>query len=95
SGYYTLVLEAKDRIGGRICTKRGLKVNWVDLGASYIGSNQFNILRIAKQFEIKTYKVFSDGLSIDYVEVWSQQQIYFIFTFPGQKNGLRIGWLGI
>ncbi|RWS06832.1 amine oxidase-like protein [Dinothrombium tinctorium] len=63
-----LILEAKDRIGGRIYTKRSSKVNWVDLGASYIGPNQVNILRIAKQFEIKTYKVFSDGLSIDYVE---------------------------
>lgn len=32
-----LVLEARDRVGGRTYTKRDPKVKWVDLGGSYVG----------------------------------------------------------
>ncbi|RWS30223.1 amine oxidase [flavin-containing] B-like isoform X1 [Leptotrombidium deliense] len=60
-----LVLEAQDRVGGRTYTKHSSKVSWVDLGASYIGPNQHNILRLAEELGVKTYKVFSDGKIVD------------------------------
>lgn len=52
-----LVLEARDRVGGRTYTKRDPKVDWVDLGGSYVGPTQDHLLRIAKELGIKTFLV--------------------------------------
>lgn len=52
-----LVLEARDRVGGRTFTKRDPKVDWVDLGGSYVGPTQDHLLRIAKELGLKTFLV--------------------------------------
>lgn len=52
-----LVLEARDRVGGRTLTKRGEDGSWVDLGGSYVGPTQDHILRLVKEFDLKTYLV--------------------------------------
>ena len=48
-----VVLEARDRVGGRTHTKRDPKVNWVDLGGSYIGPTQDHLLRITKELGLQ------------------------------------------
>lgn len=50
-------MEASDRVGGRTYTKRNPKVDWVDLGGSYVGPTQDHLLRIAKELGVKTYLV--------------------------------------
>ncbi|KAG4071010.1 hypothetical protein HA402_001447 [Bradysia odoriphaga] len=52
-----LVLEARNRVGGRTYTKRDPKVNWVDLGGSYVGPTQDHLLRIAKELGVETFLV--------------------------------------
>lgn len=73
-----VVLEARDRVGGRTCTE---KVRFdsqkpddekadkaeeisVDVGGAYVGPTQDRILRIAKELSIPTYKVFTEGMYI-------------------------------
>ncbi|XP_028291982.1 amine oxidase [flavin-containing] [Gouania willdenowi] len=57
SGLNPLVLEARDRVGGRTFTVRNKETKWVDLGGAYIGPTQNRILRLAKEYGVKTYKV--------------------------------------
>ncbi|XP_042314148.1 amine oxidase [flavin-containing] A-like isoform X2 [Sceloporus undulatus] len=57
SGLRVVVLEARDRVGGRTHTIRNKQVKYVDLGGSYIGPTQNRILRLAKELGIETYKV--------------------------------------
>lgn len=52
-----LVLEARNRVGGRTNTKRDPKVDWVDLGGSYVGPTQDHLLRIAKELGLATFLV--------------------------------------
>ncbi|XP_076353929.1 amine oxidase [flavin-containing] B-like [Tachypleus tridentatus] len=52
-----IVLEARERVGGRTLTKRDPNLKYVDLGGSYVGPTQNRLLRLAKEFGIETYKV--------------------------------------
>uniref|UniRef100_A0A8C4MNW3 Monoamine oxidase B n=1 Tax=Equus asinus asinus TaxID=83772 RepID=A0A8C4MNW3_EQUAS len=57
SGLNVIVLEARDRVGGRTYTIRNQNVKYVDLGGSYVGPTQNRILRLAKELGLETYKV--------------------------------------
>uniref|UniRef100_A0A2K5XDP5 Amine oxidase n=1 Tax=Mandrillus leucophaeus TaxID=9568 RepID=A0A2K5XDP5_MANLE len=56
-GVSVLVLEARDRVGGRTYTVRNEHVNYVDVGGAYVGPTQNRILRLSKELGIETYKV--------------------------------------
>ena len=63
-----LVLEARDRVGGRTCSAPvvlhdGEKTKTVncDVGGAYVGPSQDRILRVAEEFGIETYPVFVEG----------------------------------
>ena len=56
-GLSVVVLEARDRVGGRTYTIRNKNVKYVDLGGSYVGPTQNRILRLAKELGLETYKV--------------------------------------
>ena len=62
----TVVLEARDRVGGRTHTLERDEVKYVDLGGSYVGPTQNRILRMAKNLGIKTYKVFAEGKNTEH-----------------------------
>ncbi|KAG2457064.1 AOF oxidase, partial [Polypterus senegalus] len=57
SGLNVVVLEARDRVGGRTYTTRNKHCKYVDLGGAYIGPTQNRIFRVAKELGIETYKV--------------------------------------
>nr|XP_008105637.1 PREDICTED: amine oxidase [flavin-containing] A [Anolis carolinensis] len=64
SGLKVVVLEARDRVGGRTHTIRNKQVNYVDVGGAYVGPTQNQILRLAKELGIETYKVDVDDAGI-------------------------------
>ncbi|XP_035692450.1 amine oxidase [flavin-containing] B-like [Branchiostoma floridae] len=57
TGLDVQVLEARDRVGGRTFTARDPSYGYVDLGGAYVGPTQDRILRIAKELDLKLYKV--------------------------------------
>lgn len=61
-----IVLEARERVGGRTHTVKNNVIEWVDLGGSYVGPTQDYILRLSHEVGVKTYKVFSDLRSIQF-----------------------------
>uniref|UniRef100_A0A669BCF2 Amine oxidase n=1 Tax=Oreochromis niloticus TaxID=8128 RepID=A0A669BCF2_ORENI len=67
SGLNPVVLEARDRVGGRTFTVQNKEAKWVDLGGAYIGPTQNRILRLAKEYGIKTYKVNEQENLVHYV----------------------------
>lgn len=62
----TVVLEARDRVGGRTHTLVRDEVHYVDLGGSYVGPTQNRILRMAKHLGVKTYKVYTSGKNTEH-----------------------------
>ncbi|XP_071784699.1 amine oxidase [flavin-containing] B-like isoform X2 [Asterias amurensis] len=52
-GQNVLVLEARDRVGGRTYTLRDPAFEYLDVGGTYIGPTQNRIIRLAKEYGIQ------------------------------------------
>ncbi|MEE6469590.1 hypothetical protein FKM82_008686 [Ascaphus truei] len=85
SGLSVVVLEARDRVGGRTHTIRNKEVYYVDVGGSYVGPTQNHILRMAKDLGVQTYKVNVIGRLIQHVKGKSYT---FQGAFPPSWNPL-------
>ncbi|XP_008435485.1 amine oxidase [flavin-containing] [Poecilia reticulata] len=83
SGLNPVVLEARDRVGGRTFTVRNKEAKWVDLGGAYVGPTQNRILRLAKEYGVKTYKVNEQEHLVHYVNGKSYP---FKGSFPPMWN---------
>ncbi|XP_061647757.1 amine oxidase [flavin-containing] isoform X3 [Phyllopteryx taeniolatus] len=83
SGLSPVVLEARDRVGGRTFTTRNKETKWVDLGGAYVGPTQNRILRLAKQYGVETYKVNEQERLVHYVDGKSSS---FKASFPPMWN---------
>lgn len=59
-----LVLEARDRVGGRTHTVRNDRVKYVDVGGSYVGPTQNRVIRLAEELGIENYRVFDDDAAL-------------------------------
>jgi len=71
AGFSVTILEARDRIGGRIHTDRSLNVP-IDLGAAWIhGANGNPITDLAKAAKVKTIESDSDQLQLR----WPDQRV--------------------
>ncbi|EDO40503.1 predicted protein [Nematostella vectensis] len=66
-GVDTLVLEARDRVGGRTETLVDPRFKYTDLGGAYVGPTQNRILRVAKELGVETYQVFFEGKVSEYL----------------------------
>ncbi|XP_071479253.1 amine oxidase [flavin-containing] B-like [Diadema antillarum] len=63
-GVDVLVLEARNRVGGRTHTLRNDNIKYVDIGGSYIGPTQNRVIRMANELGIKNYRVFDEDAAI-------------------------------
>ena len=61
AGKSVVVLEARDRVGGRVLTKRLDAGPWVDLGGQWIGPTQHEITALARELEIETFATWTRG----------------------------------
>jgi monoamine oxidase len=62
-GIDVLVLEARDRVGGRTLSRtiRGARF---ELGAQWVGPTQHRLLSLARELEIETFPQFHDGKKV-------------------------------
>ncbi|XP_071799138.1 amine oxidase [flavin-containing] B-like isoform X2 [Asterias amurensis] len=56
-GLDVLVVEARDRLGGRTHTLVDPSIGYVDLGGAYVGPTQNRLLRMAKELGVENYKI--------------------------------------
>ncbi|XP_033638849.1 amine oxidase [flavin-containing] B-like [Asterias rubens] len=56
-GQNVLVLEARDRVGGRTYTKRDPSFQYADMGGSYIGPSQKRISKLANELGLNLHQV--------------------------------------
>jgi monoamine oxidase len=60
----TLVLEARDRVGGRMVRKSVIGGGWIDLGGQWIGPTQANILALADSLGVKHFDSYDTGRTV-------------------------------
>jgi len=61
AGREPLVLEASDRVGGRILTEEPIPGVFLELGAQWIGDTHHRMEALAAEFGIALYQQFEDG----------------------------------
>ncbi|XP_053403763.1 amine oxidase [flavin-containing] B-like [Mercenaria mercenaria] len=57
NGEGVLVLEARDRVGGRTYTMKDAEHGSIDLGGAYVGPTQNRIYRLCKELDLELYTV--------------------------------------
>jgi monoamine oxidase len=61
SGREPLVLEAADRVGGRILTEEPVPGVFLELGAQWIGDTHYRMRALAEELGVELYEQFEDG----------------------------------
>ena len=61
AGLSPLILEADERVGGRILTQEALPGVPVELGAQWIGDTHDRMFRLAAELGVETYEQYDDG----------------------------------
>ncbi len=67
AGHSVHVIEADDRVGGRIWTVRSTGGVALDWGAHFIGPQQQRITSLAKELGIKTYPTYNTGSNVQFL----------------------------
>ena len=64
AGYSVLVLEARDRVGGRVLNHRLGDGHVAEVGGQFVGPAQRHILALAAELGVATHPIFTSGLTI-------------------------------
>ena len=65
-GRNVLLLEARDRVGGRVWTQRFDDGSYVDLGGAWVGPTQDRLYALAREFGVDTFKTYDEGKSTQF-----------------------------
>lgn len=68
AGKTAIVLEARDRVGGRTCTKSLPGGPWIDVGGQWIGPTQHEITALVRELGVKTFPTWTRGDNLVVVE---------------------------
>jgi monoamine oxidase len=63
AGKNVLLLEARDRVGGRVHTQQFDDGSYVDLGGAWVGPSQDRIYALARAYGVETFRTFDTGKS--------------------------------
>lgn len=66
AGKSVRVLEARDRVGGRVWTRHFDDGSYVDLGGAWVGPSQDRIYALAREYGVDTFKTYDLGKSTQY-----------------------------
>ncbi|MBC3783640.1 flavin monoamine oxidase family protein [Spirosoma utsteinense] len=66
AGKRVLLLEARDRVGGRVHTQQFDDGSYVDLGGAWVGPSQDRIYALARAYGVETFKTFDTGKSTQF-----------------------------
>jgi monoamine oxidase len=56
-----VVVEARDRVGGRTCTEHLADGTWVDLGGQWIGPTQDRVAALVAELGLQTFPTYDEG----------------------------------
>jgi monoamine oxidase len=66
AGKSVLLLEARDRVGGRVFTQRFDDGTYADLGGAWVGPTQDRLYALAREYGVETYPTYSTGRSTQF-----------------------------
>jgi monoamine oxidase len=66
AGAEPLVLEARERVGGRTWTRPASDGTLLDLGGQWIGPTQRRVLALVEELGVQTFKTYDTGNNIEY-----------------------------
>jgi len=78
-----LVLEARDRVGGRTLSQK-VGCDWVDLGGQWIGPTQDRLAALARELGVATFPQHQEGTKI---VSWAERSSPTREIFPGSRWG--------
>lgn len=68
AGRSVVLLEARDRVGGRTFTQVRDDGSWIDRGGAWIGPGQDRIYALMNEFAVPSYKQYTDGDAMMFVD---------------------------
>jgi monoamine oxidase len=78
-GHSAVILEARDRAGGRMVRRPVIEGGWVDLGGQWVGPTQDRILALAAELGVRRFESYRTGLSTFF---WHGVHSTFDGSFP-------------
>ncbi len=67
-GVSCVVLEARNRVGGRMVRKSVIEGGWIDLGGQWVGPTQTALLALARSLRISHFDSYAKGKNVVYFE---------------------------
>lgn len=91
-GKSVILLEARDRVGGRTWTENLPDGTWIDRGGAWIGYGQDRMYALAKELGVETYPSFADGENMFVVDGKAHR---YHGVIPGGISLVSVAFFGL
>jgi monoamine oxidase len=92
AGLEVVVLEARERVGGRTWTIELDDGTWIDKGGAWFGPGQNRAYALAEEMGVGTYRTFNDG---QHVYIWEGKPHRYSGLIPLRMGLLALANLGL